>query len=576
MSQTRLRLIGTIATLFSITGPIGVAQATAVFQDRFERGSFYLAPNGVTVLCPEAEVGDSARVYGVLYTKRLRDQITPENAPTTCTTGITDMSLLFFDQSDFNGDIAHWDTGSVTTMGAMFMGATLFNQDIGAWNTSSVTDMGSMFVGAASFNQDIGAWDTSAVTAMDLMFSDASSFNQDISRWNTTLVENMLAMFENATSFNQDLGGWCAERIAPQPADFDSATTNWILSRPNWGAACSALTETRTLTITSNAGGRLSQEGTISVPFGRSQQFRVLNDANHALGAISGCGGSLVGTTYVVNNITSNCSIAATFEASDFYFAENGVTVICSAAALNDVGEPIVGGKTFTKRPVADITAANASSTCTSGITSMTQLFDFEPEFNEDISHWDTSSVTDMSEMFRTATLFNQDLGHWDTSSVTNMRYMFDAARAFNGDISDWDTSAVTTMQAMFFTADAFNRDIGDWDTSNVTNMGDMFYLAISFNQDIGRWDTKNVTRMGGMFREARAFNQDIGNWDTSSVIGGSFGPMLNLFYGAEAFNQDLSGWCVAHIANRPAGFDFGATSWTESTPRPNWGAACQ
>ena len=43
---------------------------------------FYLHQNGVTVVCDEAEIGDSGEVNGITYTKRTRDEITTENAST--------------------------------------------------------------------------------------------------------------------------------------------------------------------------------------------------------------------------------------------------------------------------------------------------------------------------------------------------------------------------------------------------------------------------------------------------------------------------------------------------------------
>ena len=62
---------------------------------------------------------------------------------------------------------------------------------------------------------------------------------------------------------------------------------------------------------------------------------------------------------------------------------------------------------TYTKRSKSQITTTNAATSCTSGITDMSNLFRvdaFYPNntntFNADISHWDTSSVTNMSIMF--------------------------------------------------------------------------------------------------------------------------------------------------------------------------------
>jgi hypothetical protein len=97
---------------------------------------FYLAKNGVTVLCPEAAVGDVREVNGVLYTKRDRAALdTLVASPTdevelarSCTTGVTDMSELFGEAvgskvsypTTFNPDLSSWDTSSVTTMKEMF------------------------------------------------------------------------------------------------------------------------------------------------------------------------------------------------------------------------------------------------------------------------------------------------------------------------------------------------------------------------------------------------------------------------------------------------------------------------
>ena len=109
-------------------------------------GGFALHGNGVTIICDEAQVGDTGEVDGATYTKRTREQITPDNAAATCTSGITDMNSLFADEIAFNGNISHWDTSRVTNMSDMFDSAIVFNQDIGHWDTSLVTNMRDMFL----------------------------------------------------------------------------------------------------------------------------------------------------------------------------------------------------------------------------------------------------------------------------------------------------------------------------------------------------------------------------------------------------------------------------------------------
>jgi len=199
-------------------------------QETFARAqgtssTFYLHTNGVTVLCPDAAVGDSGEVNGVVYTKRTRDQITVANAATTCTSGITDMNNIYIYETAFNADISRWDTSQVTDMRYMFYEATRFNQDIGKWDTSRVTDMQYMFGKANSFNQDIGSWDTSQVTNMERMFFMADNFNQDIGSWDTSQVTNMRSMFESASSFNQDIGSWDTSQVTNMKGMFEEASS---------------------------------------------------------------------------------------------------------------------------------------------------------------------------------------------------------------------------------------------------------------------------------------------------------------------------------------------------------------
>ena len=95
-------------------------------------------------MCPSAQNLATGVVNGVVYTKRNRDQISAllnANLPgldTTCTSGITDMSQLFFSETVFNTTIESWDVSIVTDMSYMFFKARSFNQDIGAWDVSRV------------------------------------------------------------------------------------------------------------------------------------------------------------------------------------------------------------------------------------------------------------------------------------------------------------------------------------------------------------------------------------------------------------------------------------------------------
>mmetsp|Transcript_30535 Transcript_30535/g.73250 ORF Transcript_30535/g.73250 Transcript_30535/m.73250 type:complete len:938 (+) Transcript_30535:197-3010(+) len=149
-----------------------------------------------------------------------------------------------------------------------------------------------------------------------------------------------------------------------------------------------------------------------------------------------------------------------------------------------------------------------------------------------------TSNLTDMSELFEHQSTFNQDISAWDVSSVTNMSYMYYGAHSFDQDLSAWDVSSVTDMTAMFYNANRFNKHLSSWNVSAVTAMPAMFYYAESFNQDLSTWDVSSVIDMEAMFRVASAFNQDLSTWNVSSLT-----KMERMFDLASSFNQDLCAW---------------------------------
>lgn len=164
----------------------------------------------------------------------------------------------------------------------------------------------------------------------------------------------------------------------------------------------------------------------------------------------------------------------STLHAQDFYRHSNGVTIVCDAASDGDTGT--IDGTTYTKRTAAQITTSNASTSCTSGITSMNSLFRNSTNWNGgNIHHWDVSSVTNMYQMFLGANMFNASIQNWDVSSVTNMQEMFDGATFFNVDISNWDVSSVTSMEAMFNNANTYNKDLSSWCVSQFSSSPDRF-----------------------------------------------------------------------------------------------------
>ncbi len=150
------------------------------------------------------------------------------------TSEVTDMSKLFEDKKDFNGDISKWDVSEATNMIRMFQNARKFNQPLTTWNVSKVTDMYGMFQNARAFNQPLTTWNVSKVTDMGAMFNLARAFNQPLNSWNISSVTNMREMFRAATVFNQDLRAW-AEKSGRYTTDmFAGAMAMQTLNKPTW------------------------------------------------------------------------------------------------------------------------------------------------------------------------------------------------------------------------------------------------------------------------------------------------------------------------------------------------------
>ena len=321
-----------------------------------------------------------------------------------------------------------------------------------------------------------------------------------------------------------------------------------------------------------NASLTIEQGDTVEWTWIDTGQHNVINTANAVetfdSGLLQGVGTTFSHTFTEIGVNDYECSphnsnmfgtITVTAPASnDFYLAPNGVTCMCPNAAVGDSGDP-GNGIVYTKRTRSEITTANAATTCTSGITYMSGLFDGEVSFNGDISSWDVSSVTDMSNMFYLNLAFNKNLEYWDVSSVVNFGYMFGRAKSFNLPLNSWDVSSGEIFEGMFIGA-AYNLPLDNWDMSNAVDAWIMFGEG-EFNQPIDNWDVSNIEIFGAMFYRSN-FDQPLNSWDVSSGI------IMEDMFAQSAFNQPLSSWDVSNVTNmkymfgNTASFDQDLSSW--------------
>jgi hypothetical protein len=89
-----------------------------------------------------------------------------------------------------------------------------------------------------------------------------------------------------------------------------SITYNWTCSGTNGGSAanCSANSTLRSVTPTTGSGYTISPATAISVTIYGTTSFTVTPDSGYGV-VVSGCGGSLNGTTYTTGAITANCTV---------------------------------------------------------------------------------------------------------------------------------------------------------------------------------------------------------------------------------------------------------------------------
>ncbi len=457
------------------------------------------------------------------------------------TSNITDMSNIFENKANFNGDISGWDVSSVTDMSNMFSGATSFNQNVSGWNVSKVADMSSMFLGASAFDKDLESWKVASdgtVTKTDMFKNTAVA---KLPTWYFSISANKSALTGQARiklGASEEIKVTKTPSIAGSFSISPSITTNTGLSFDSSSGTISG-TPTKvasktpyTIQFTSEKNGKTiyaytDRTITITVTIGHKYtptgKLELINNINTEIG--------LQGNTADLNIIdTSKIDDMSGLFNSNTTF--NGKISEWDVSNVTDMSHMFNQAAAFN----GDISGWNVSN-----VIDMSSMFYYAGSFNQDISNWKVQSVTNMNGMFWNATSFNQDISNWKVQNVNDMGNMFSGATSFNKDISGWNVGAVTDMNRMFLGAANFNSNMSGWDVRKVTNMTAMFSGATIFNKDISNWKVGKVTNMHQMFSSAAAFNQDISSWNISSVT-----DIGKMFLGATKFNQDLEDWNVA------------------------------
>ena len=98
-------------------------------------------------------------------------------------------------------------------------------------------------------------------------------------------------------------------------------TTNAITAACTVAATFSQITYA--VTPSAGAGGSISPSAVQTVAESSTTSFTVTPDSGYEVSGVGGtCGGSLSGNAYTTSQITSNCTVVASFEASSVPTAE--------------------------------------------------------------------------------------------------------------------------------------------------------------------------------------------------------------------------------------------------------------
>ncbi|MDR2013735.1 MAG: hypothetical protein LBQ20_12060 [Rhodanobacter sp.] len=172
-----------------------------------------------------------------------------------------------------------------------------------AWNVVQKDVYEAYIVDQATFNQNAPVYTYYTVTAKAGAGGSISPTSVSVSLGKTTkftVIPNKGYALASVTGCNGLLSG---NTYTTGPISTDCAII----------ATFNSTNPTYTVkTVSAGLGGSISPVSA-SVPSGQNTQFTIILDSGYAISSVTGCNGSLSGTTYTTGPISADCTVTATF-----------------------------------------------------------------------------------------------------------------------------------------------------------------------------------------------------------------------------------------------------------------------
>ena len=305
-----------------------------------------------------------------------------------------ELTGTFVGADSINDDLSGWDVSGATSFNSVFRSAPAFNDpSINSWSVSGVSSFLECFQ-FCPYNGSLLNWDATGATNMN-NFASKGAFNGDISNWTVSSVTDMQGAFAETTAFNRDISGWTVSSVRfmqlmfSRAAVFDIDISGWDVS---------SVEDMTSMFAASFLGETIFNKNLKSWDVSSCRSFRAMFQLTNYAGDVS---------EWKINT-SASINMRQMFNACPLF--------------NSDVSTKVVNPGLPTQYTAWDM----------SQVTSLQEMFQSSPVFNQPIGNWDTGNVTTMSEMFKSTAVFNQDISGWSIASLVDAQDFLGSNGAFS------------------------------------------------------------------------------------------------------------------------------------------------